>query len=106
MACGRISAIALRGVMGSAAIRSSNNSLIHKEDVMSRARSLVALLLLAGICCVSLMGIPEEAAAAPIGCSTLGCGGGPDNCMSISVSIRGAEISITCYVKAAPLQLQ
>ena len=92
--------------MGSAAIRSSYNSLIHKEDVMSRARSLVALLLLAGICCVTLMGIPEEAAAAPIGCTSLGCGGGPDCCMSVSVIIKGAEISITCYVKAAPLFME
>lgn len=73
---------------------------------MSRARSLVALLLLAGICCVALMGIPEEAAAAPIGCTSLGCGGGPDCCMSVSVIIKGAEISITCYVKAAPLFME
>jgi hypothetical protein len=70
---------------------------------MNRARSIVALLLLAGVCCATLIGIPGEAGAAPLGCSTLGCGGGPDNCMSISVSIKGAEISITCYVKALPM---
>jgi hypothetical protein len=70
---------------------------------MNRARSVVALLLLAGICCATLIGIPGEASAAPIGCSTLGCGGGPDNCMSISVSIKGAELSLTCYVKAPPM---
>ncbi len=70
---------------------------------MTSMRSLVALLLLAGILCVTLVGIPGEAAAAPIGCSTLGCGGGPDNCMSVSVTIKGASITISCYIKAPPL---
>jgi hypothetical protein len=53
-----------------------------------------------------LMGIPGEATAAPFGCSTLGCGGGPDNCMSFSVIIKGATISVTCYIKAPPLPVQ
>jgi hypothetical protein len=72
---------------------------------MTSMRSLVALLLLAGIFCVTLVGIPGEAVAAPIGCSTLGCGGGPDNCMSVSVTIKGASITISCYIKAPPLPI-
>jgi hypothetical protein len=73
---------------------------------MNSARALVALLLLAGVCCAMLMGFPGEATAAPFGCSTLGCGGGPDNCMSFSVIIKGATISVTCYIKAPPLPVQ
>ncbi len=72
---------------------------------MNSTRSLIALLLLAGICCATLVGIPGEAAAAPIGCSSLGCAGGPDNCMSVSITIKGAEITLTCYIKAPPLQI-
>jgi len=70
---------------------------------MSRAWSFVALLLLAGICCITLVGFTEHAVAAPIGCTSLGCGGGPDNCIAISIMIKGAEISVTCFVKAVPI---
>lgn len=68
---------------------------------MKNVRSFVAILLLAGVCCILLLGAPEQAsAAAPIGCSHIGCGGGPDNCMSVEVMIKGVSISVTCYMRA------
>jgi hypothetical protein len=68
---------------------------------MNTTHSIVAVLLLAGVCCVMLLGLPGQAEALPlISCPTFGCPGGPDNCMSASVNVRGVIISVTCYVKA------
>lgn len=73
---------------------------------MKHLRSVVAILLLAGVCCATLLGVPSEAsAAAPFGCSHIGCGGGPDNCMSVEVAIKGVSISVTCYMRAPALPI-
>jgi hypothetical protein len=66
---------------------------------MNTTHSVVALLLLAGVCCAMLLGFPAQAQAALISCSSFGCPGGPDNCMSVSGSIRGVTLTITCYLK-------
>jgi hypothetical protein len=71
---------------------------------MNAMHSVVAVLLLIGVCCVMLLGMPGQAEAAPlISCPTFGCPGGPDNCMSASISIRGVVIAVTCYVKAVQM---
>jgi hypothetical protein len=71
---------------------------------MNAMHSVVAIVLLAGVCCVMLLGLPGQAEAAPlISCPTFGCPGGPDNCMSVSISIRGVIIAVTCYVKAVQM---
>jgi hypothetical protein len=72
---------------------------------MNATHSIVALLLLAGICCVMLISFPGQAEALPlISCPNFGCPGGPDNCMSASVMIRGVVLTFTCYIRAVQLQ--
>lgn len=72
---------------------------------MNATHSIVALVLLAGICCVMLVGFPAQAEALPlISCPNFGCPGGPDNCMSASVIIRGVALQFTCYIKAVQIQ--
>ena len=69
---------------------------------MNITHSVVALVLILGVCCVILLGFPGTAEAMPlISCPTFGCPGGPDNCMSASVMIRGVVLSVTCYIKAS-----
>ncbi len=68
---------------------------------MKPVRSYIAILLLAGVCCVTLLGVPAQAtAAAPFGCSQIGCSGGPDNCMAVEISIKGVSIAVTCFMRA------
>lgn len=66
---------------------------------MNTMHAAIALVLLLGVCCAMLLGFPAQAQAALLSCSSFGCPGGPDNCMSVSGSIRGVTLTITCYLK-------
>ena len=71
---------------------------------MNAMHSIVAVLLLVGVCCVMLLGIPDR--PKPRRSSHVrpsDAPGGPDNCMSASISIRGVVIAVTCYVKAVQM---
>lgn len=43
----------------------------------------------------------EAAESGPLGCTQLGCPGGPDHCMDITVKWGGVSISVSCYMRAA-----
>lgn len=72
---------------------------------MNTMRPVIAGVLLAGVACLMLLGIPQAAEAAPlVSCPTFGCPGGPDQCMSASVTVKGGiTIAITCYIKAVQI---
>jgi hypothetical protein len=73
---------------------------------MNATHSVVALVLLVGVCCAMLLGFPSQAQAALISCSSFGCPGGPDNCISATVMIRGVSLTFTCYIKVVQQQVQ
>ena len=68
---------------------------------MTRTRNLITGLLLLLVAAIAVVPVlPAQAGATIAGCGWFNCNGGPDQCVSISISVRGVAVSVTCYTLA------
>jgi hypothetical protein len=75
-------------------------TIVHrlKEDIMPRFKQgVIAILLTASI----VMAATDAYASVPRVCSLVGCSGGPDTCLTVSVRVGSMEVSMACFARYA-----
>jgi hypothetical protein len=65
---------------------------------MNRKTAMVVVLLLVMTLALSGAMIPEQVEAKPLpGCKIVGCTGGSDECLTLTVVTNGIAVSYHCY---------
>ena len=75
-------------------------SIVHRltEDIMSTFKQgVIAILLTASI----VLTATDAYAGVPRVCSLVGCAGGPDTCLTVSVRVGSTEVSMSCFARFA-----
>jgi len=66
------------------------------EDIMSTFKQgVIAILLTASI----VLAATDAYAGVPRVCSLVGCAGGPDTCLTVSVRVGSMEVSMSCFAR-------